>query len=272
MRKLSDLIVLIRGGGEAGSAIAHALMRSHFRVCITEIESPLSLRRGVCYSEAVYDTEITIDGISAEKALPSLEAIYKVWRGNKIAMVVDPELTVKPLIKPDVLINALMLGKQSSTRIGDSSLVIGIGPGFNVGSNAHLVIDTSSGENLGKVIIEGEVENKESLDDPSSLVNHTLKSEDSGMFTTERKIGETVSIGETLGKLNDIDLPSPSSGLIRGLLRNETKVLNNTGLVEIDPVSDKSVCFNISKDMRTLSGGVLEAILMSLNVEENTSM
>ncbi len=270
MRKLSDLIVLIRGGGEAGSAIAHALTRSHFRVCITEIESPLALRRGVCYSEAIYDKEFKLDGISAERALPSLESIYKVWRGNKIAIVADPELVVKPLIKPDVLINALMLGKQTSTRIGDSSLVIGIGPGFIVGTNSHLVIDTTSGENLGRVIIEGDVENKESLDDPSSLVSHIVKSEDSGVFITERKIGETVSTGETLGKLNDIELPSPASGLIRGLLRNETKVLNNTGLAEIDPVSENSVCFNISKDMRTLSGGVLEAILMSLNIEENS--
>ena len=47
--------------------------------------------------------------------------------------------------------------------------------------------------------------------------------------------------------------------------------MNNSGLAEIDPVNNKSVCFTISKDMRTMSGGVLEAILMGLNVEEITS-
>ena len=56
MRKLSDLIILIRGGGEVGSAIAHRLYRSHFRVCITELASPLAIHRGASFSEAIYDT------------------------------------------------------------------------------------------------------------------------------------------------------------------------------------------------------------------------
>lgn len=269
MRKLSELIVVIRGGGEVGSAIAHILTRSHFRVCITEIASPLSLRRGICYSEAVYETAKTIDGMSAERTLVSLESIYKVWRNGKIPVVVDPELTVKPLIKPDVLINALMLGRQTSTKMANAPLVIGIGPGFTVGTDVHLVIDTNVGENLGEVIIEGEVENKADSEERDLLVSRILKSEDSGVFTTERKIGEAVLGGDIIGKLNDIELASPTAGIIRGLLRNETKVLNNTGLAEIDPVNNKSVCITISKDMRTIGGAVLEAILMSLNVEES---
>jgi xanthine dehydrogenase accessory factor len=268
MRKLSELIVVIRGGGEVGSAIANMLARCHFRVCITEIATPLSLRRGVCYSEAVYETEKNIDGIKAERTLASLETIYKVWRNDKIPVVVDSELTVKPLIKPDVLINALMLGRQTSTKMADASLVIGIGPGFVVGTDVHLVIDTNPGENLGKVIIEGEVENTEKEMD--LLASHILKAEDAGVFTTERNIGDIVLSGDIIGKLNDVSLPSPAGGVIRGILRNETRVLNNTELVEIDPVNDKSASFIISKDMRIIGGGVLEAILMSLNIDENT--
>jgi xanthine dehydrogenase accessory factor len=268
MRKLSELIVVIRGGGEVGSAIAHILTRSHFRVCITEIANPLSLRRGVCYSEAVYETAQTIDSIGAERTLLSLESIYKVWRSEKIPVVVDPEMTVKPLIKPDVLINAMMLGRQTSTKIKDASLVIGIGPGLTVGTDAHLVIDSNSGENVGKVLIEGEVEAKAAADEPDQAISHILKSEDAGVFTTDRNIGEVVLAGDIIGKLNDVQLLASYGGVIRGLLRNEVKVLNNTGLVEIDPVNNKSVCFNISKDMRTLGGGVLEAILMSLNIED----
>ena len=53
MRKLSELIVVIRGGGESWKRNCSHTYQSHFRVCITEIASPLSLRRGVCYSEAV---------------------------------------------------------------------------------------------------------------------------------------------------------------------------------------------------------------------------
>jgi xanthine dehydrogenase accessory factor len=267
MRKLSELIVVIRGGGEVGSAIANILTRCHFRVCITEIASPLSLRRGVCYSEAVYETEKNIDGIKAERTLLSLETIYKVWRNERIPIVVDAELTVKPLIKPDVLINALMLGRQTSTKMADAPLVIGIGPGFTVGTDVHLVIDTNIGENLGNVVIEGEVENTENEPDlPSS---HMLKAEDTGVFTTSRNIGDTVLSGDIIGQLNEIPLISPAGGVVRGILRNETKVLNNTELVEIDSVNDSSTSFLISKEMRIIGGGVVEAILMSLNIDEN---
>jgi len=267
MRKLSELIVLIRGGGEVGSAIANILTKCNFRVCIAEIASPLSLRRGVSYSEAVYETEKTIDGISAERTTVSLETIYKVWRNDKIPVVIDQELPVKPLIKPDVLINALMLSRQTSSKMEDAPLVIGIGPGFTVGEDVHLLIDTNPGENFGKVLIEGEVENIEK--EPDLLVSHILKAEDSGVFTTDRNIGDIVLSGDIIGQLNDVSLVSPADGVIRGILRNETKVLNNTGLVEIDPVNDKTASFNISKDMRIIGGGVLQAILMSLNIEES---
>lgn len=267
MRKLSELIVLIRGGGEVGSAIANILTRCHFRICITEIASPLSLRRGVCYSEAVYDKEKTIDGISAERTPVSLETIYKIWRNQKIPVVIDPELSVKPLIKPDVLINALMLGRQTSTKMEDAPLVIGIGPGFTVGTEVHLVIDTNAGENLGKVLIEGEVGNIEK--EPDLLASHIVRANDAGVFFTESNIGDIVLKRDIIGKLNDVSLVSPVGGVIRGILRNETKVLNNTGLVEIDPVDDKTVSFYISKDMRIIGGGVLEAILMSLNIEDS---
>jgi len=268
MRKLSELIVVIRGGDEVGSSIAHLLTRCHFRVCITETANPLSLRRGVCYSEAVYETAKSIDAISAERTTLSLENIYKVWRNEKIPVVVDPELAVKPLIKPDVLINALMIGRQTSTKISDAPLVVGIGPGFSVGTDVHLVLDTNPGENLGKVLIEGEVGNPESAAQSEAPVSHILKSEDSGVFTTERNIGEIVEAGDLIGKLNDIAITAPAGGVIRGLLRNEVKVLNNTSLAEVDSAHDKAICFNINKDMRIISGGVLEAILMGLNVEE----
>jgi xanthine dehydrogenase accessory factor len=269
MRKLSELIVVIRGGGEVGSAVAHILTRCHFRTCITEIASPFSLRRGVCYSEAVYETTKTIDDITAERTLNSLDGIYKTWRNHKIPVVVDPEMTVKSLIKPDVIINAMMLGRQTSTKMEDAPLVIGIGAGFTIGVDAHMVVDSNRGENTGKVLIEGELKNSITFEDSEQLNSRIIKSNDAGVFTTERNIGDIVTAGEVVGKLNDVELIADYSGVIRGLLRNEIKVLSNTDLVEIDPVDARSVCFIIRKDMRTLSGGVLEALLMSLNIEES---
>jgi xanthine dehydrogenase accessory factor len=270
MRRLSELIILVRGGGEVGSAIAHKLARCHFRVCMTEISIPLAVQRGVSFSEAIYDTNKTIEDFTAEKALPSLEQIYKVWRNGNIPIVADPELSVKALIKPDVLINAMMLNRETSTKITDAPLVIGIGPGFTAGVDVHMVIESNNGNNLGKVIIEGEAEkNTEKSVEANGLTKETvLSAEDTGVFMTDKNIGDAVLAGDILGKLNDTPLNAPVSGILRGLLRNEIKVLPNTKLAEIDPVNDKSVCFVIQDKMRAIAGGVVEAILMNFNIEE----
>ncbi len=266
MRKLSELIVLVRGGGEFGSAIAYRLSRSHFRVCITEIGSPLAVNRGVSFSEAIYDTTKMVEELTAERALPSLEQIYRVWRVGKIPIVVDPELTVKPLLKPDVIINAMMLKRETHTKITDAPLVIGIGPGFTASGDVHIVIESNFNRNLGNVIVEGESEKP--LENNGLDREGIICAEDAGVFTTEKNIGDSILKEDIIGKLNEIPLKSPISGVLRGILRSEGKVLKNAKLAEIDPDNDKSSCFIIRDKMRIISGSVLEAIMMSLNVSE----
>ena len=87
MRKLSKLVVLIKGGGEVASGIAHRLHRSHFRVCLTEIANPLAVSRGTSFSEAVFDGVKTIEGVTAELISASPEEIYRVWRRGNIPTV-----------------------------------------------------------------------------------------------------------------------------------------------------------------------------------------
>jgi xanthine dehydrogenase accessory factor len=270
MRKLSELIVLIRGGGEIGSAIAYSLHRSHFRVCITEIASPLAVSRGSCFSEAVYDSKKTVENVTAERTLPSLDQIYKIWRIGNIPVLVDPELTVKALLRPDVLVNAMMLKRKTSSTMRDASLVIGIGPGFTAGEDVHIVIESANNNNLGRVIVEGksEEDSEKPVEINGLAEERVVWAADSGVFTSENKIGDAVLAGDVIGQLDDEIVKAPISGILRGLLRNEVRVLANTKLIEIDPVNGKSVCFNIRDKMRAVAGGVLEAIMMSLNTDE----
>jgi xanthine dehydrogenase accessory factor len=272
MRKLSELIVLVRGGGEVGTAIAHRLYRSHFRVCITEIASPLAINRGSSFSEAIFETSMTVEGVTAERSLPNLEQIYKVWRNDNIPVVADAELSVKPLLKADVLINAMMLKRKTNTNLSDAPLVIGIGPGFTAGEDVHLVIESHSGHNLGKVLVEGSAEDESELDSgiDSQTGTRVICAEDAGIFSTQNNIGDAILTEDEIGRLNDVPIKAPLSGMIRGILRDEMKVLSNTRLIEIDPKSDKSVCFLMRDIMRSVAGGALEAILMSLNLAETS--
>jgi xanthine dehydrogenase accessory factor len=268
MRHLRELIVLIRGGGEVGSGIAHRLHRSHFRVCITELAEPQAVSRGTSFSEAIFDGTKTIEGVTAELANPSsMEKIYWVWRHGNIPIIVDPEASVRAKILPDVLVNAMMLKRETGTQISDAPLVIGIGTGFFAGKNAHMVIESSNSNDIGRVLLsgEGEPDTGEPTEIGGLTRERVIWAEDSGVFTTSKLIGDAVVQGELIGQVGDYPVTAPMSGILRGLLRTGIKVLPNTKLIEIDPVNDPSICLNIRARIRSISGGVLEGIMIAFN-------
>ena len=267
MRKLSELVVLIRGGGEVASGIAHRLHRSHFRVCLTEVANPLAVSRGTTFSEAVFDGIKTIEGETAEFVPVSPEEIYEVWGRGNIAIVIDPEASIKHEIKPDVLVDATIAKRNIGTKITDAPLVIGAGTGFYAGRDVHIVVETNHSNNLGRVILEGEAESDTGT--PVAIGGLTKErviwAPRAGIFTTDREIGDRVDVHQIVGRIEDQPLEAPVSGMLRGLLRNGVKVSKNTKLVEVDPVNGSAVCYDIRDKMRAIGGGVIEAIMLKFN-------
>jgi xanthine dehydrogenase accessory factor len=270
MNKLYGLEVLVRGGGEVASAVAHRLHRSHFKVCLTEVAGPLAVCRGVCYSEAIFDGTKTIEGVMAERVAASIEEIRRVWQKGNIPIAIDPQASIKEELSPDVLIDAIMLKRKPGTTIHDAPLVIGLGPGFYAGRDAHLVVETNNSNSMGMVITEGETEINTGT--PLSIGGLTservLWAEQDGVVKSDREIGETVRSGEPVGTLGDRQLNAPLDGIIRGLVRDNVRVTTGAKLVEIDPVNDRSVCYTIRDKMRAIAGGVLEAIMLVYNVRD----
>ena len=270
MKKLSGLEVLVRGGGEVASAIAHRLHRSHFKVCLTEVAGPLAVCRGVCYSEAIFDGVKTIEGVTAERVAVSVEEIRRVWQEGNVAIVIDPPASIKEELRPDVLVDATMLKRKTSTTKHDAPLVIGLGPGFHAGKGVHLVVETNNSNNMGMVLTEGEAEINTGT--PLSIGGMTrervLWAEKDGVVTSDRDIGETVRSGEPVGMLDDRQLRAPLDGIIRGLVRDGVRVKTGAKLVEIDPVNESAVCYTIRDKMRAIAGGVLEAIMFVYNVRD----
>ena len=268
VRKLSELIVLIKGGGEVASAIAHRLQRSHFRVCLTEVANPLAVSRGTAFSEAVFDGVKTIEGVTAELVPASPEKIYRLWQQGKIPIVVDPETSVKDNIQPDVLVNATMAKRNTGIQITDAPLVIGAGLGFYAGRDVHMVVETNHSNNLGRVILSGEAEKDTGT--PVAIGGLTKErviwAPQAGIFTTDKEIGDSVVAHQIVGRVGDLPLEAPVGGILRGLMRNGVKVTKNAKLIEVDQINDSTICFVIRDKMRAIGGGVLEAIMMKCNV------
>jgi len=268
VRELSELIVLIKGGGEVASGVAHRLHRSHFRVCLTEIASPLAVSRGTAFSEAVFDGTKTIEGVTAQ-LISDLSEVYQVWQQGNIPIIIDPEASIVGKIKPDVLVDAVMAKRNTGTRITDAPLVIGMGAGFYASRDVHIVVETNHSNNLGRVILEGEAEKNTGI--PVAIGGLTRErviwALQAGTFTTDREVGDPVVAGEVVGRVGDLPLEAPISGILRGLMKGGVRVSEGVKLIEVDPVNDKAVCYVIRDKMRAIGGGVLEAIMLRFNTD-----
>lgn len=264
--KLTDLVVLIKGGGEVASGVAHRLFRAHFKVCLTEIPHPEAVSRGVAFCEAVYDSEKEVEGVIA-KLVKSASEIPKVWEENRLPIIVGAEATIRYTLHPDILIDAIMAKRNLGTRLTDALLVIGLGPGFQAGKDVHLVVETNNSENLGKVIFDGEAEKDTGVPIPIGglTFERVLHSPEDGLFLANKEIGDPVAAGEVVASVGKQAVKALIGGVIRALLRSGLQVEKGIKLGEIDPVGNKETCYSIRARVRAIAGGVLEAILTQFN-------
>ncbi|MFQ5826484.1 MAG: selenium-dependent molybdenum cofactor biosynthesis protein YqeB, partial [Dehalococcoidia bacterium] len=255
--RLRDLVVLIKGGGEIGTAVAHRLARSHLRVCITEAPHPLAVARETAFCEAVYDGEKEVGGVIA-RLVTSPAEIPHAWREERVPVLVDPETSAKDHLHPHVLVDAIMAKRNLGTRISDAPLVIGLGPGFEAGKDAHVVIETNNSNNLGRVILQGKAEANTGIPIPvgGHTFQRTLHAPHSGLFHTKKRIGDSVSPQEVVGWVDQEAMAAEIGGTLRGLVRDGIIVEKGVKVGEIDPLARAQDCREIRALPRAVAGGV----------------
>ncbi len=264
---LSDLTIFIKGAGEMASGIACRLFQSNFRrMVMLEISNPLAVRRYVSFCEAVYEGTKTVEGITAVK-VSEIEDIHHAWLQEKIPVLVDPDGSYIKQFKPDVVVDAILAKKNIGTRPQDAKLVIALGPGFEAKKDAHILIETNRGHNLGRLITSGKTEPDTGI--PGSIGNYTnkrvLRSGASGIFEADRNIGSKVEKGDIIGRVGESTVKSEINGIIRGLIRPGIEVKKSMKIGDIDPRGNLAYCYTVSEKARAIGGAVLEAILQVYN-------
>jgi xanthine dehydrogenase accessory factor len=264
---VKNLKVLIRGGGELATAMACRLADSHFKVIMTEVSKPQAVRRNVSFCEAVYEGTKTVEGKTA-RLVSSAGETRVAWKAGQLALIVDPDVTILSDIKPDIEIDAIIAKKNLGTRITDAELVMGLGIGFEAGKDVHVVIETNRGHNLGRVIREGIAE--ADTGNPGNIGGYTtervMRAPSDGTFKTVKKIGDMVKAGDIVAYVGKEPVKAAIPGIVRGLLRDGTPVTKGLKAGDVDPRGNKEYCFTISDKGRTISGGVLEAIMAHFNI------
>jgi xanthine dehydrogenase accessory factor len=257
----------IKGAGEMATGLAWRLHRSNItRIFMMEAPAPLAVRRKVSFCEAVHDGSITVEGVRAV-SVPGPEAVPEAWEKKVVPVLVDPSWKAVPALHPHVLIDAIMAKRNLGTQPSDAPLVIGLGPGFEAGPDVHVAVETNRGHNLGRLLFSGSPEPNTGI--PGNIGGFTrervLRAPCPGLLRGRVAIGNLVRAGETVALVDEIPVKARISGMVRGLIRDGTRVTEGMKIGDIDPRGAGAICDTLSEKARAIGGSVLEAILGRFN-------
>ena len=259
------MIIWVRGAGDIATGIAFRLFQSGFSVVMSDLVQPTSIRRTICFSEAIINGETTVETVIARYANNAEEASGILTRGE-IAVIADPTGEIARQLHPIAVVDAILAKRNLGTKIDDAQIVIGIGPGFTAGVDCHAVVETMRGHTLGRVYYSGSALPDTGI--PGNIAGFTLerllRAPKAGIFRGVKQIGDVVEAGEICAYVDEEPVVSRIRGVLRGLLPDGIAVYEGMKSGDVDPRCEISHCFTISDKAFAIGGGALEAVLHGL--------
>jgi len=256
------MLVCIKGAGDLASGIALRLHHSKIDVVMTELPVPLAVRRTVAFSEAIRLGSTVVEDVKAERAENADEVKDCLARGV-IPVLADPDAEIVKILKPEVVVDAILAKTNTGTTKKDAKMVIGVGPGFTAGRDCHAVIETKRGHTLGRVIRKGSAIPNTGV--PGNVGGQTirrlLKAPADGVFHPEKNIGNLVREGDRVANVDGIPVYALTDGKIRGMLQDGVPVTKGLKSGDVDPRGSSVDHMTVSDKAMAIGGGVLEAIL-----------
>ena len=261
----AETTVVVKGAGDLASGVIMRLQRAGFRVLATETAQPTTVRRTVAFSEAVYCGEFVVEDIRARR-LGHYQEAAQAWSEGVVPVLVDPRSEVVKILRPAVVVDAIMAKCNCGTRLEDAPVVIALGPGFVAGGDVHAVIETNRGHHLGRVLLAGAAEPDTGV--PGEIGGHAaarlLRAPSAGLLRAAKSIGDSVEPGEIVCWVDEAPVRTKIAGVLRGLLHEGLPVHAGMKIGDVDPRAAREHCFTISDKSLAVGGGVLEAVLYLL--------
>lgn len=262
--KISECLVIVRGGGDLATGTIHCLFSCGFKVLVLETGQPTTIRRLAAFSEVMYQNDIEVEGIKACR-IESQEDIEDCFASGILPVAKDPDGVWIKRLRPQVVVDGIIAKKNLGTKIGMAPLVIGLGPGFCAGEDVHVVIETMRGHRLGRILRQGRAVPNTGVPGVIAGVSkeRVIHAPAAGVMHENSAIGDIVSKDDVIAYIDDTPVYATIDGVLRGLLHGGLEVTKGFKIADIDPrISEKGNCVTISDKARTIAGGVLQAILM----------
>ncbi len=253
---------LIRGAGDIGSAIAVRLRSLGHAVVLHDAPRPAHARRGMSFTDALFCEPCTLAGVFAKRA-SSTESLVRMLACGKALPLSDADFgAVLATFAPDVLVDARMHKHGApESLLGLAPFAVGVGPGFVVGTNADVVIETAWGERLGEVIRDGAA--RAYSGEPRLLGGHGREryvyAPLAGTFATGFAIGDPVARGEEVARIGAASVRAPLSGILRGLTHDGAHVELRTKVLEVDTRGEAAGVFGVGERPASIASGIIRA-------------
>ena len=262
-RSKPDLRILVRGANDVGSAVAHRLFTAGYPVVIHEILQPSTTRRRMSFTDAIFDGRAMLDGVDAQL----IKRLY-LLRGTLVAHRVVPIIAkdffeLLKILRPNILVDARMRKHQQPEIQRElAELTIGLGPNFIAGETTDLAIETNWGETLGQIIEHGAANPLQG--EPHEIEGHArdryVYAPAAGKFRTSLQIGDSVTRGQEVARVDSIPLLAPITGVLRGLTHNGVPVTQKTKVIEVDPRNHDAQYSGIGERPARIAEGAFTAI------------
>ena len=254
--------VLIRGSGDVGSAVAHALFVRGYRAVIHDVPQPAHARRGMAFTDALFSGKAELEGVIAKRSTlgDSLDAMLTC--GRAIPVISASLNAVLAQVPADVLIDARMRKRDHpEPQRSLAALTIGLGPNFIARDTTDLVIETSW-DDPGALIERGAATG---LTGEPRMIGGAgreryVYTSHAGVLLTTFEIGSKVVAGDIVATVNDTPLRAPLSGYLRGLTHNGVQVEVGAKVIEVDPRDPGAQLRGIGERPQRIAAGVVDAL------------
>ncbi len=269
---MNGATVLVLGCGDMGSAVAHWLFRRGARVLMCDRPRPAHARRGMAFTDALFEGTATLDGVTARFAETS-RAVHCAWRVNDaIPIVTLGEQEITAAFQFDVAIDATMRRHLPHPRFRSmAASTIGLGPGFTPGENCHVAVETQWGESMGSVVRDRSTQVRSG--GPARLAGvgreRFVQSAVAGIWRTCAVIGQTVDADQEVGLIGGIPVRAPFAGTLRGLTHDSVDIVPGQIVVEVDP-RDPPQVFGLGERPRAVAQGVCDALGLAMPADATT--
>lgn len=252
--------VIVRGGGDLATGVALCLHQAGYLVIVTELTQPMVVRRKVSFAEAIFEKEVTVEGVKA-RFVNGMDGVEEAQLSGAVAVLVDPNLDLVKQIDFIAIVDCRML-KRHFEPDDLANKTIGLGPGFVGGINCLAAIETNRGKELGKIFSSGEPQADTGV--PSEVegkgLERVLYSPTEGKITAFVEIGSIVRENQVLAEVDGIQVKAPFDGTLRGMIRSTFQVNDHTKIGDVDPRLDSSLAFHVSDKAWAVGRSVVEVI------------